>query len=152
MLWIFVGIAVVLIVVGFFTPESDDGIILSIGCTVFIALVIVLCIALQCRHSTIHNNTAQIAVLEENNTELLNEIQPVIERYLNYEQGTLASMKPEASTLIAYAVYPELKGNEFVARQLDIIEKNNNEIKERKLKLASLESYRVWLFMGEPKK
>lgn len=152
MLWIFIGIAVVLIVVGFFTLGSDDGATLGVGCIVFFVLGIVLCIALQCRHSTIHNSTAQIAVLEENNTELLAEIQPVIEKYLNYEQGTLASMKPEASTLIAYAVYPELKGNEFVARQLDIIEKNNKEIKERKLALASLESYRIWLFMGEPKK
>lgn len=152
MLWILVGIAITLILVGFFTCRSDDGVVLAIGCVAFLIFGITLCITLQCRHSTIHNSTAQIAVLEENNTELLAEIQPVVEKYLNYEQGTLTSVKPEASTLIAYAVYPELKGNEFVARQLDIIEKNNKEIKERKLALASLESYRIWLFMGEPKK
>lgn len=107
---------------------------------------------MYCRMPTLQCNTKNDSKYEENNTELLAEIQPVIEKYLNYEQGTLTSMKPEASTLIAYAVYPELKGNEFVARQLDIIEKNNKEIKERKLALASLESYRIWLFMGEPRK
>lgn len=142
MLWILTGIAITLILVGFFTCRSDDGVVLAIGLVAFLIFGITLCITLQCRHSTIHNNPAQIAVLEENNT----KIQLVIEKYLNYEQGTLTSTKPfEEGNEVARQL-------DIIEKKLDIIEKNNKEIKERKLALVSLESYRIWLFMGEPRK
>lgn len=151
MLWIFTGIGLVLIGIGIiYLVNGDDGVI-CIGIGSFIAIVfgIALCFMLQCRHSTIYNNLRQIEVLEENNKELLAELEPVIEKYLNYESGTLTNLKINSDTLISYSVYPELKGNEFVLEQVRIIKNNNREIKDKKLALASLESYRIWLFMGE---
>lgn len=153
MLWILTGIGLVLIGVGIIYLVNDEGDIgvAWIGIGAFISLIfgIVLCCVIQSRHSTIYNNLRQIEVLEENNKELLAELEPVIEKYLNYESGTLTNLKINSDTLISYSVYPELKGNEFVLEQVRIIKNNNREIKDKKLALASLESYRIWLFMGE---
>ena len=121
---------------------------LGIGVVASLALGIILCYILQSRHSIIYNNPRQIEVLEENNKELLAELEPVIEKYLNYESGTLTNLKVNSDTIIAYSVYPELKGNEFVMEQVKIIKSNNREIIKKKLELASLENYRIWLFMG----
>ena len=152
MLWIFTGIGLVFICVGIiYLINGDDEVGLGLfGIGAFISLIfgIVLCCVIQSRHSIIYNNPRQIEVLEENNKELLAELEPVIEKYLNYESGTLTNLKVNSDTLIAYSVYPELKGNEFVMEQVKIIKSNNREIIKKKLELASLENYRIRLFMG----
>ena len=152
MLWILIGIGLVFIGVGIIYLINDDyeiGLgLLGIGVVASLALGILLCCVIHSRHSIIYNNPRQIEVLEENNKELLAELELVIEKYLNYESGTLTNLKANSDIIIAYSVYPELKGNEFVMEQVKIIKSNNREIKEKKLELASLESYRVWLFMG----
>ena len=152
MLWIFTGIGLVFICVGiiYLINGDDEAGLCWFGIGAFISLIlgIVLCCAIQSRHSIIYNNPRQIEVLEENNKELLAELEPVIEKYLNYESGTLTNLKVNSDTLIAYSVYPELKGNEFVMEQVKIIKSNNREIIKKKLELASLENYRIWLFMG----
>ena len=152
MLWIFTGIGLVFIWVGiiYLINGDDEAGLCWFGIGAFISLIlsIVLCCAIQSRHSIIYNNLRQIEVLEENNKELLAELEPVIEKYLNYESGTLTNLKVNSDTLIAYSVYPELKGNEFVMEQVKIIKSNNREIIKKKLELASLEDYRIWLFMG----
>ena len=152
MLWILIGIGLVFIGVGIIYLINDDyeiGLdLLGIGVVASLALGILLCYVIQSRHSIIYNNSRQIEVLEENNKELLAELEPVIEKYLNYESGTLTNLKVNSDTIIAYSVYPELKGNEFVMEQVKIIKSNNREIIKKKLELASLENYRIWLFMG----
>ena len=158
MLWILTGIGLILIGVGVIYLVNNKGNFairhigidwIGLGSIISFIFGMLLCITLQCRYSTIYNNSRQIEVLEENNRELLAELEPVIEKCLNYESGTLTKLKINPDTLIAYSVYPELKGNEFVMEQVKIIKNNNREIKDKKLELASLESYRIWLFMGE---
>ena len=152
MLWILTGIGLILIGAGMiYLVNGNDymGYSWIVG-GVFTSLIfgIILCCVIQSRHSIIYNNSRQIEILEENNKELLAELEPVIEKYLNYESGALANLKVNSDTLIAFSVYPELKGNEFVMEHVNIIKMNNREIREKKLELASLESYRIWLFMG----
>ena len=155
MLWIFIGIGVVLVIIGAFitidNPYKDYGAGWVAGGLVIAILfgIIATCVC-QSRHSTINNTGAQIVVLEENNKELLAEIGPVVEKYLNYETGTFEKMKVDGNTIVAYSMYPELKGDTFIAEQISIIKKNNEEIKNKKLALASLEKYRMWIFMGDP--
>jgi hypothetical protein len=46
-------------------------------------------------------------------------------------------------------MYPELKGNEFLKSQIDIVVKNQDEITKLKLNKAELNAYKLWIFMGE---
>lgn len=155
MLWILIGVGVVLVIVGLFVlfcggPEEFGVGCMASGIVIALLFGIIVTCACQSRHSTIYNNQAQIVVLEENNKELLAEIGPVVEKYLNYEAGTFEKMKVDGNTIVAYSMYPELKGDAFIAEQISIIKKNNEEIKNKKLALASLEKYRMWIFMGDP--
>ena len=49
------------------------------------------------------------------------------------------------------SVVAELKGDEFVKSQMLIITENQKKITELKLKKAGLDSFKVWLFMGNQK-
>ena len=45
-------------------------------------------------------------------------------------------------------MFPELKGNEFIKSQIDIVIYNQEKITDLKMNIAELEAYRLWLFMG----
>lgn len=101
-----------------------------------------------------YNNTKascdrKIAVLEERNELVIRQIEPIVNRYLLYESETLENLKISSETIIAFSAYPELKSNEFLKSQIDIIVSNQDEITNLKLSKAELNVYKLWIFMGE---
>lgn len=146
MLWILLAISAIVLVTCLVNDYEDCNIIAFIF---FIAMIVFCCFNLYEYNEVKSTCAKEITVLEENNKEVLASIEPVVEKYLNYEKGTLQELKPDASTLIGLSAYPQLKGDTFVQSQLNVILKNNEEIKNRKLALARLNSYKLWLFMGE---
>ena len=67
--------------------------------------------------------------------------------YLTYESETLKEISSE--NVIALFKYPELKGNEMLKSQIDIIINNQDEITKLKLSKAELNQFKLWIFMGE---
>ena len=92
---------------------------------------------------------SQIKVYEEQNEIVLSQIEPLVEKYLNYEKDTYSSLKIDSNTLVAMSMYPELKGDEFVQSQIKIIMENQSKITQLKLDKAKLNVFKFWLFMGE---
>ena len=76
-------------------------------------------------------------------------MEPIVNRYLLYESETLEKVKVNSENIIALSMYPELKGNEFLKSQIDIVVKNQDEITKIKLSKAELNMFKLWIFMGE---
>ena len=131
--------------------DFDDG--FFIVCMIFALLSIVIfvitLITLSCYNVTKTTADKQILILEEKNEIVLKQIEPLVEKYLNYENETLSKFKVDANDLVALSMFPELKGNEFIKSQINIVIKNQDEITKLKLEKAKLNSYKLWLFMGE---
>ena len=121
MLWILLAISAIVLVTCLVNDYEDCSIIALIF---FIVMLVFSCITLYEYNETKSTCAKEITVLEENNKEVLASIEPVIEKYLNYEKGTLQELKPDASTLIGLSAYPQLKGDTFVQSQLNMILKN----------------------------
>lgn len=142
-------LTIILFIIGFVNylmREPDVG----IGCYIFSAIFLsVGLICLACYNDTKASCDRKIAVLEERNELVLKQIEPIIDRYLLYESETLKKVKVNSENIIALSMYPELKGNEFLKSQIDIILKNQDEITELKLSKAELNVYKLWIFMGE---
>lgn len=85
----------------------------------------------------------QIVVLEERNSEVLNQIELFVEQYLKYEKESYNELKINPDTVIALSAYPELKGNEFIMQQINILLNNQEQITELKLHQASLAEYKI---------
>lgn len=145
MLWIILGLGLVLLI---FAILVDSEATPGIGIFDVVLLVVVL-IMLGSYNSTKATADKHIAVLEQRNDEVVSQIEPLVKQYLEYESSTYKELKPNADTLIALANYPELKGNEFVQTQIQIILENQKRITSLKLEKASLAAYKLWLFMGE---
>lgn len=146
MIWILLGLGLILFILTILTEIED--ICTGIGIFEVVLLVVTLFI-LGSYNSTKATADKQIAVLEQRNDEVVSQIEPLVRQYLEYESSTYKELKPNADTLIAFANYPELKGNEFVQTQIQVILENQKKITGLKLEKASLNAYKLWLFMGE---
>ena len=91
--------------------------------------------------------SAQLEVLNSQNEIVLAQIEPLVQQALNYESNTYKEFKMTPENIVAFSnMYPQLQANAFIQSQINIIVENQNEIKDLKLKIASLNAYRLWLF------
>ena len=90
---------------------------------------------------------SQLEVLNEQNELVLTQIEPLVQQALNYESNTYKELKLTPENIVAFGnMYPQLQANSFIQSQINIIIENQKEIKDLKLKIASLNAYRLWLF------
>lgn len=150
MLYILMGIGVILIICGLVIKDEDAKFTcIGSGTSVVILVLIPLLFVLANYNSTKSTADRQIAVLEERNELVIEQIEPLVDKYLNYESSTYRDLKLNANTIVSMANYPQLKGNEFVQSQIQIIVYNQREITKLKLDKAKLNGYKMWIFVGE---
>lgn len=89
----------------------------------------------------------KIAMYQEENTRIEEQIAAVVEGYQDYESDIIKSVSPESSITLV-SLYPELKADELVKSQIEIYTKNNEKIKSLKEKKISGSVTRWWLYFG----
>ena len=90
---------------------------------------------------------SRLSVLEDQNQVVLAQIEPLVRQALEYESNTYKDFKLDAAKVIAFTqLYPDLKANSFLNKQIDIILANQEEIKQLKLSKATLNAYHFWLW------
>ena len=90
---------------------------------------------------------SKLEVLNEQNEIVLAQIEPLVQQALNYESNTYKEFKLTPENIVAFGnMYPQLQANSFIQSQINIIVENQKEIKDLKLRIASLNAYRLWLF------
>lgn len=90
---------------------------------------------------------SKLEVLSSQNEIVITQIEPLVQQALNYENSTYKELKLTPENIIAFGnMYPQLQANSFIQSQINIIVENQKEIKDLKLKIASLNAYRLWLF------
>ena len=110
-------------------------------------IIIVLFIVAGYYNNTKATASRRMEVLVEQNNTVLSQIEPLVQQALNYESDTYKEFKLTPENIIAFGnMYPQLQANSFIQSQINIIVENQNEIKNLKLEIASLNAYHLWLF------
>lgn len=146
MLFILTGALFIIGLVNCLIQDEDVGIASYIFSATFLTITL---IVLACYNDTKASCDRKITILEEKNEQVLKQIEPIINKYLTYEGEALEKVKVNSENIVALSMYPELKGNEFLKSQIDIVVKNQGEITKLKLSKAELNAYKLWIFMGE---
>lgn len=151
MLYVLFGIGIILIVCGaLFTTDSNAKFTFRfLGIAISVIILISWLIVIGCYNSTKTTADRQIVVLEERNELVVKQIEPLVDKYLDYEGNTYKDLKLDANIIVSMANYPQLKGDEFVQSQIKIILDNQKQITDLKLKKAKLNAYKLWIFIGE---
>lgn len=90
---------------------------------------------------------SKLEVLNKQNEIVLKQIEPLVQQALNYESNTYKELKLTPENIVAFGnMYPQLQANSFIQSQINIIVENQKEIKDLKLRIASLNAYHLWLF------
>jgi hypothetical protein len=90
----------------------------------------------------------KIAIYEEENTKIEQQIADVVTQYQEYEAGIFTEVAPE-SAMTLVALYPELKSDTLVQSQIEVYADNNKQIKELKCKAINTSVIRWWLYFGK---
>lgn len=90
---------------------------------------------------------SQLEVLESQNTIILSQIEPVIQKALDFESNTYKELKVNPENIITISqIYPDLKDNRFIQTQLNVILNNQQQITQLKLNKATLNAFRFWIW------
>ena len=144
MLYILLVIGIAILIWG--GSQEDDG-ILTLGFIIGFPSLLAVLIAGGIYNYDSSTINSRLAVLEEQNTTVLTQVEPLVQQALNYESSTYKDLKLDVNKLIIFAqMYPNLKANDFLRMQIDLILCNQQEIKQLKLDKASLNAYHLWLW------
>lgn len=155
MIWIILVICILMAIICFTwaTKTYNDsieiggsimGIIASIGTVICIIASLVLTGDIV----NLRVIDKQIAMYEEENTKIEDQIGAMVMQYQEYETEIFTDIKPESSITLV-SLYPELKSDALVQEQIKIHTANNQKIKELKEKKINGSVYRWWLYFGK---
>ena len=127
--------------------KSTREVLCGIG-TVFSIIVLIVMLIAGIQYNSIKSTaTAQLEVLNSQNEIVLAQIEPLVQQALSYESNTYKEFKLTPENIVAFGnMYPQLQANSFIQSQINIIVENQKEIKDLKLRIASLNAYHLWLF------
>lgn len=125
------------------TAETVGGVSILLFCVTLLVTIVA-----GVKYNSIKSTAnARLEVLNSQNEIVLAQIEPLIQQALNYESNTYKEFKMTPENIVAFSnMYPQLQANTFIQSQINIIVENQKEIKDLKLRIASLNAYRLWLF------
>lgn len=89
----------------------------------------------------------KIALYENENRAIEENVNAIVSQYQSYESDMFKNFKPD-SMVFAIGMYPELKSNELVSKQIELYVENNKTIKELKQKQLDYKVTAWWLYFG----
>lgn len=94
------------------------------------------------------NLDSKISMYTEENQNIETQMNTLVEQYMNYESGTYGKLKGESSIALI-SLYPELKADVLVTKQIEVYIANNEKIKELKEAKIDLSAKKWWLYFGK---
>lgn len=107
-----------------------------------VAIVLLVCVLNR------FNIEKKIALYEEENVKIEQQIADTVKQYQEYETGIFTEVSPKDSITLV-ALYPELKSDILVQSQINVYVENNKTIKELKSLAINASGYRWWLYFGK---
>lgn len=85
---------------------------------------------------------------QEENARIEQDFDRIVKGYLEHEHDTFSDIKLEGSTITLITLFPELKADTLVQRQLDVYVANSAKIKSLREEKINLVKNRWILYLG----
>lgn len=141
---------VIFIILGILGRRYDydtAGIFGSIMSFCLATVALVAMIVLICEASCASVLKDKIEMYEEENAAIETQIADIVKGYQKYEQEAFTEFSyDDAVTMVS--LYPELKSDTLVQKQIEVYVENNSKIKELREQEITAEVVRWWLYFG----
>ena len=153
MIFVIIVTLMALIVVGAvmtnlcYEPVDVIGTVISAICTGILIVALIATVLLTVDVTHLHTIDERLAMYEEENAKIESQIVETVENYQKYETDIFIEVSPE-SAITLVAMYPELKSDALVQKQIEVYMANNDKIKELKEEKINSGVKRWWLYFG----
>lgn len=89
----------------------------------------------------------KITMYETENAEIDSQICEIVEGYKSYEKETFENISNKSANVLV-ELYPDLKSNELVSKQMEIYMDNKNKVVSLQEDLINQRPLRWWLYFG----
>ena len=121
------------------------SVVFGFGCLGVI--IAICCLAPKVATESIYDD--KIAMCQEENAIIEQDVDRIVEAYLKHEKNTYKDLKTEESAITLVTLFPELKADSLVQRQLGIYVDNNATIKNLKARKIELRKLKWILYFGK---
>lgn len=116
------------------------------GTVLIVSIIVTIIIGIEYSgHMTIDE---RIELYRQENANIESQMSVIVSEYMGFETETLEKFKNENSTTLV-SLYPELKSNTLVTKQLELYIQNNQVIKSLECERLKYRIYAWWLFFGD---
>ena len=152
MILLILGISVVLLIIGIVLHERFSGcsdVFYGINCitatvSVVVSIVVILLFLFIVSNLGV---SEKIELYQNENEEIENTIYTMVKEYMEYEKTTYKEFNKEQA-MSYVSLYPDLKSNELVAKQVEIYTANKKKLNELKEQQIDQEIVKWWLYFG----
>ena len=151
MLLVIMGVALVATIIFTIINEKSysdwpvGGLLVSVPILI-IAFIAVLVLGIDISKARVVND--KIAMYQEENEHIEEQIRVVVDEYMQYESDTFDKIRGEGDPITYVTLFPELKSNDLVAKQIEIYQENNRQIKELRCEKLDLKVKAWWVCFG----
>jgi hypothetical protein len=151
MILVILGISLIVLIVGVILFnitewfETGEWFVVIGSITLFVSLAVTLYLRISLSNSMIIDD--KIELYQTENTKIENQIATIVENYKDFEKDAFKELKNE-SAISLVSLYPELKSDKLVEKQINTYTKNNNKIKELKEEKLDYKVMKWWLYFG----
>jgi hypothetical protein len=150
MILVILAICIILFVVGaimvdtYYEEIGESLAIIGVIAGV-ISLIATLCLGIAVSNLSVIDD--KITMYQEENQKIEMQIAETVEKYQNYESNIIDKVTPESSITLV-SLYPELKSDTLIQKQIEVYVNNNDKIKSLKEQQISGNVSRWWLYFG----
>ena len=90
----------------------------------------------------------QIAMYEEENSRIEEKVANTVTKYMEYEKDIFIEVSPDDDAFSLISLYPELRSDALISKEIDVYISNNDKIKELKTEMLKISNHRFWLYFG----
>lgn len=128
--------------------DSDIGSFISgAGCLgLVIKLIVVISLIVDLVQLKVVDD--KIKLYTNQNKEIESKVETVVKQYIEHEHKTFKELKTDESYITLITLYPELKSDKLIEKEINLYTENNKKILELKEKKVSESVYKWWLYFG----
>lgn len=130
-----------------FIKDTDLSAMCSAICSVLTVIGIVVMLIVGGKLVAGQTIQDKITMYEAENAEIDSQICEIVEGYKSYEKETFENISNKSANVLV-ELYPDLKSNELVSKQMEIYMDNKNKVVSLQEDLINQRPLRWWLYFG----
>ena len=146
---LFIALIVVGVIIQYKNYDYEElGFGLTVTGSILVGCALIAILALCISICPMYGIDQKIEMYEDQNAQIEESVAVAVEKYMQHEGDIMTEVAPD-SAITLVSLYPELKSDTLIEKQIEVYVSNNNKIVELKEKQITAPLLKWWLYFGK---